>query len=279
MKFCKCCNSEKSEDQFRPKYTRKDGSILRKTICRPCELTSRDIEKKRAKDRERMAVKRTAPETAAIVKARCDAYQKALSEKMAATWHERNTGKVCAIHWHTCEQCHVRTYRIKQAAIAETGPICGKCKIIAKNISRSGISMITKKCICPDCNISFDGKMKDQRCNACAKARRVAIRVKSKKKCDKTIQQRARKHGVYYEPVNRLKVYERDAWTCYLCGIGLVLSSTYMPNQATIDHVIPMAKGGPHTYANVRACCHRCNSLKTDSIIAAYAAAQQRVGP
>ena len=36
------------------------------------------------------------------------------------------------------------------------------------------------------------------------------------------------------------------------------------PNMATIDHVVPMSKGGDHTYDNVRTMCVLCNSRKSN---------------
>lgn len=39
-------------------------------------------------------------------------------------------------------------------------------------------------------------------------------------------------------------------------GIGLVKSTL------TLDHVRPISKGGPHTYANIVAACGPCNSSK-----------------
>lgn len=35
----------------------------------------------------------------------------------------------------------------------------------------------------------------------------------------------------------------------------------------SIDHVIPISKGGTHTWDNVRLAHHHCNSIKKDSIV------------
>jgi hypothetical protein len=35
-----------------------------------------------------------------------------------------------------------------------------------------------------------------------------------------------------------------------------------MPNSLTLDHVIPLAKGGPDTFDNTVAACHACNQAK-----------------
>jgi 5-methylcytosine-specific restriction endonuclease McrA len=36
--------------------------------------------------------------------------------------------------------------------------------------------------------------------------------------------------------------------------------------QATIDHVVPMSKGGLHVWGNVQCACQRCNASKSDKI-------------
>lgn len=36
--------------------------------------------------------------------------------------------------------------------------------------------------------------------------------------------------------------------------------------MATIDHVIPLSRGGEHLPANVQAACLRCNSAKHDRL-------------
>jgi len=78
---------------------------------------------------------------------------------------------------------------------------------------------------------------------------------------------RARKHKVRYEKIDKNLVYDRDGWKCYICGIFISPSPGYdLPYNATLDHVIPMSKGGDHTYDNVRACCYSCNQKKDDSL-------------
>ena len=70
------------------------------------------------------------------------------------------------------------------------------------------------------------------------------------------------------ETIRILDVYERENWTCYICGCKVVKSNTYRKDMATIDHIIPLTKGGGHLYSNVKTCCHSCNSKKKDKIYA-----------
>jgi len=55
----------------------------------------------------------------------------------------------------------------------------------------------------------------------------------------------------------RLVVFDRDNWICQYCGEKVT------KENATLDHYIPQAKGGPNTQANLRTCCLVCNGVKS----------------
>jgi 5-methylcytosine-specific restriction endonuclease McrA len=55
-------------------------------------------------------------------------------------------------------------------------------------------------------------------------------------------------------------VAERDGWRCHICG-GQVTRKNW-----SLDHVIPVSRGGPHTYANVALAHRSCNSSKGNRI-------------
>ena len=62
----------------------------------------------------------------------------------------------------------------------------------------------------------------------------------------------------------RQKVFARDKWTCHICGKKVRKTARYPrdPEMASLDHLVPIALGGEHSYANV-ACAHlRCNLSK-----------------
>ncbi len=68
------------------------------------------------------------------------------------------------------------------------------------------------------------------------------------------------------------QVFERDGWTCYLCNrpVGLEVD-IFHPDSPTVDHVVPLTKGGAHALHNVR-CAHLgCNSRKADRLLTAVA--------
>jgi hypothetical protein len=74
---------------------------------------------------------------------------------------------------------------------------------------------------------------------------------------------RARRAGVIVERVSRAAVFSRDRLTCYLCHRQCVAEARPPePHAATLDHVVPLCRGGAHTYANVRTACWGCNEAK-----------------
>lgn len=80
---------------------------------------------------------------------------------------------------------------------------------------------------------------------------------------------KARKRAATVESVSPTRVFERDGWLCHLCG-GKTLKDkrgTHHPKAPELDHIVPLSKGGEHSYRNT-ACAHRkCNAAKSDTIM------------
>lgn len=71
------------------------------------------------------------------------------------------------------------------------------------------------------------------------------------------------------------RLYKRDGGFCYICGLkcnwedkeirddgAVIYGSTY----PTIDHVFPLAKGGKHSWENVKLAHWACNIRKSDTV-------------
>lgn len=97
---------------------------------------------------------------------------------------------------------------------------------------------------------------------AALKASRKRMTERSRRKYGTTYRSRARKFGVEYEPVNKQRVFERDGWRCGICGgkVDKRLRDRH-PKMASLDHIVPMALGGGHTYINTQ-CSHLACNLK-----------------
>ena len=69
---------------------------------------------------------------------------------------------------------------------------------------------------------------------------------------------------VICEHVDPFEIFERDKWKCCLCKVKTPreLRGICKSNAPVIDHVIPLALGGPHTHSNLRCLCYKCNATK-----------------
>lgn len=78
---------------------------------------------------------------------------------------------------------------------------------------------------------------------------------------------RAMEKFAFVEEVDSTLVYERDGWRCGICG-GSISPSKRWPDSGsvTLDHIIPISKGGRHEYANCQAAHFGCNSRKGSRI-------------
>jgi len=82
------------------------------------------------------------------------------------------------------------------------------------------------------------------------------LRIEALRRLDYGGYRRAKAKGSPAHRLDLLKVWRRDKGRCYLCKYRLKFW------EFSIDHVIPIARGGGHTYSNVRVCCLRCNLRK-----------------
>ncbi len=71
---------------------------------------------------------------------------------------------------------------------------------------------------------------------------------------------RKRTGGEYIDTVH---VAELHGWTCGLCALPIDPSLQYPdPASLSLDHVVPLARGGAHTLNNVQPAHLRCNIRK-----------------
>ncbi|MDB9372941.1 HNH endonuclease [Nodularia sphaerocarpa] len=61
-------------------------------------------------------------------------------------------------------------------------------------------------------------------------------------------------------PSVRKYVFERDKYQCQSCG------KTKLETNLTIDHIIPLARGGQNDLSNLHTLCFICNRQKTDNL-------------
>ncbi|MET7924735.1 HNH endonuclease [Streptomyces sp. NPDC005349] len=69
------------------------------------------------------------------------------------------------------------------------------------------------------------------------------------------------------EPVVPADVHARDQWTCQLCGLPIDPEVAWpSPMSASVDHIVPLSRGGSHSIINVQSAHLGCNSRKGDKI-------------
>lgn len=75
------------------------------------------------------------------------------------------------------------------------------------------------------------------------------------------------------EIFDRREIFDRDGWHCRRCGSECLASYYGAPipkdreamwHYPTLDHIVPLSRGGTHTKANVQLLCFRCNARKSN---------------
>lgn len=128
-----------------------------------------------------------------------------------------------------------------------------------------------------------DAVNRDSKKTTCVICGKEFIRGNRKKCCSKECSRkydnirrdkRIRKEIVVDKDINLYALFKRDKGTCYLCGKEcdwndyIVRDSTVICGDfyPSIDHVIPLSKGGAHSWNNVKLAHRKCNCNKRDNI-------------
>jgi 5-methylcytosine-specific restriction endonuclease McrA len=146
-----------------------------------------------------------------------------------------------------------------------------EASLIAQSKERSERAKRTNKLIllknCKDCGKEFKANKTVSCCKPCQKIRYE--RNEPNRKLQKYNKKQWRRS--IYKKGDKIipdKVYERFGYLCCHCGINTfnVIRGLNHPHEPTIDHVIPLSKGGTHTYHNVQLLCRQCNTHKRDIV-------------
>lgn len=113
---------------------------------------------------------------------------------------------------------------------------------------------------CPVCGVKFTRGRRIRYCsNSCANKNRNRIKDK-----------RIKKECVVDKDISLQSLYKRDNGVCYICGRlcdwndyivrdGTVICGDWYPS---IEHIMPISKGGLHSWDNVRLAHRICNTRK-----------------
>ena len=185
-----------------------------------------------------------------------------------------------------CDDCFAERRRAARAKWVQQNPERAKEVVRAykashrEEIRAKGRIVISRNLICADCGAGFLRMGSRGRfpkwCPDCRAVRNAQIaadyRARHPEKArDAAKVGSARRRGaarMAVETVRRRVVFERDGWICQLCDQPVKREAVWPdPQSPSLDHVIPLSKGGDHTYANVQLACLRCNLRKNDRLI------------
>lgn len=166
--------------------------------------------------------------------------------------------RACVLHHNECLQCGCKSVDKHQRRFCST--TCSLKYKFNESVDKE----------CANCGRLFIGVINSRYCPECAKVKNQESinRLRRKHKLMSSDKKRAQYYGVFYERVNRKKLFYRDKWKCKECGRKVVKpTGNNKPNEATLGHIVPISLGGSHSYSNCQCECRECNSKKTNKIL------------
>lgn len=132
----------------------------------------------------------------------------------------------------------------------------------SEHIQRKKARTIDPNRACEGCGVSIpmSRRADARRCSRkCVHASRPPEEYRNKAKL-----RRARiKGATTIERFRATDVYERDRWICRICFVPIDQTKAWPhPMSKSVDHIVPVSRGGAHAMSNVRAAHLGCNSRK-----------------
>jgi endogenous inhibitor of DNA gyrase (YacG/DUF329 family) len=168
------------------------------------------------------------------------------SDKCKDTWHSRQDGRLPWDAWKV----------ILDKQKEETKKI--------KEVERRA-RMKTKECT--ECGKTFETMQPNQLTCSTECSRQRSNRLKWQRE-----EKRYNDTNLVDKDISLKVLYKRDKGICYICGgkcnfkdhtktNGNFIAG---PTYPSIDHLIPIARGGMHAWDNVKLAHHHCNAMKSD---------------
>ena len=131
---------------------------------------------------------------------------------------------------------------------------------------------VNKHTHCTECGAWMGNGFHNGRryCDGCAERRheeyvsryRKSAAGKAARRSDRS-RRRARMRGVKVVAVPAIEIFGRDEWKCQRCRRKTRPDWNMNHNlYPTMDHIIPLSRGGEHLPSNIQTLCRRCNTSK-----------------
>lgn len=153
----------------------------------------------------------------------------------------------------TCARCVDRERIIKQSVHRLIVLINSRIRTI-ETIQRREQRFIDKRVPkeCCECGARYDDGRNKYCSLQCAKTARNRMKDK-----------RTQKNGKPDHSITLRKLAIRDGMICYICGARVDMSADKNnESYGSIEHVVPVARGGQHQWDNVRLAHRGCNNAK-----------------
>lgn len=186
-------------------------------------------------------------------------HQRSLENKKKRAEAKRQASRQKRIH--PCPICGKESINkhCSRACELESGRRAAKASFISVKLTNPYISLV-----CKECGKEFKSNYHANQRLFCSK--KCADRNYSHYgKSSQRAARRARLRGVRVERVSKKYIYERDGWICQICH-KRVNKRLKFPHllSGTLDHIIPIAKGGTHEPKNCQLAHLICNSNKRE---------------
>lgn len=187
--------------------------------------------------------------------------------------------------------CEAHYYRLRRGSKLGLAPLNTACVMCGEPVTRRGSLTCRGLCAlrysqnnplereCAHCGRQYQWFGKGVTCSAaCRKERDRALDrawfARAIKRPEvaagvrrREYERRAKAAGVHIERFDPRAIMERDGWICQICGDPTDRAAQWPSAEfPTIDHVVPLSLGGPHTTANTQ-CAHLvCNLRKNNKL-------------
>jgi len=171
----------------------------------------------------------------------------------------RKYGIVCSTECRT----HLYTISIRDQAKSACTDITHQPRAARQDARPRPTRSTRKRWFAGDCVVCGSGFVSETTARTCSEPC-AEQRFLDQRRAGKHAR-RARMKAAFVAHVSPLAIYKRDGWQCWLCLSAIDPNADPQGDHGpSLDHIIPLANGGTHEPANVRAAHRGCNAQRSN---------------